>query len=158
MASSPNYPPRQVRRTKAVERTIRAGVRERDSRDAARHGCPVMVARKLLWESARRARALPRVEMHDPQWMMLLELFVAGEESRTVNVKTLCMVSHVPSTTAARHLTHLERLGMVRRTANPADGRSFHFSLAAATRDRMRAYLDELDRSWLMPAPALISN
>lgn len=153
MATNPNYPPRQVRRHKIAERPARTVVL-----DAAAHNCPAQVARKLLWESVRRSQALPRVELHDPQWMMLLELFVAGEEGRTVNVKTLCIVSQVPSTTAARHLTHLERAGMVRRTANPVDGRSFHFSLAPPARNRIRVYLDELDRSWLTPAPPLLSN
>lgn len=160
MASKANYSAGAPRRVRALAE--RQAEIERVEREVTplhpRHNSPARVARKLLWETARRARVLSKVELHDPQWMMLLELFVAAEEQREVNVKMLCLVSHVPSTTAARHIAHLEKQGMVRRMQHPADGRSFHFALTPRARDRIRIYLDELDREWLRPAPPLVHH
>jgi len=59
----------------------------------------------------------------DPAWDMLLELFVSKESGRRLSVSSLCLASGVPPTTALRHLSRLEKHGLITRTGDPDDNR-----------------------------------
>ena len=59
----------------------------------------------------------------DPAWDMLLELFVAHQGGRQVSVKSLCHASGVPATTALRHLSLLEKHGLITRDGDAQDNR-----------------------------------
>lgn len=59
----------------------------------------------------------------DPAWDMLIDLFAAAHEGRVVTVTSVCIAAAVPSTTALRWLSLIEREGLVARKADPADKR-----------------------------------
>jgi DNA-binding MarR family transcriptional regulator len=59
----------------------------------------------------------------DPAWDMLLELFVAHQQSRTLCVSSLCYSSGVPLTTALRQLVRLEANELVVREGDAKDTR-----------------------------------
>ena len=65
---------------------------------------------------SRRARAntLPPHLLGEPGWDMLLDLFIAERRGRASVVKSVCLASGVPYTTAWRWLRVLEREGLVR--------------------------------------------
>jgi DNA-binding MarR family transcriptional regulator len=99
------------------------------------------LARLLAEHIRRRVRYLPSIVVEDPQWLMTLELFVAGEEGRTVSVSSLCLASGVPSTTALRHIRTLERKGMFNRLPHPRDRRISHVRLSENARTQVARYL-----------------
>lgn len=77
----------------------------------------------------------------DPAWDMLLDLFVAEEEGRKVSIKSLCIGSEVPPTTALRWIKLLIDRGVLERQADPKDRRRHWIALTAGARERMRALL-----------------
>lgn len=66
----------------------------------------------------------------DPAWDILLELFAAEMGQRRMSVSSLCLGAAVPPTTALRWIKTLEEKGMIRRTADPMDGRRVFVSLS----------------------------
>lgn len=73
----------------------------------------------------------------DPAWDMLLELYASDLEQRRVTVGTLCGTSRVPHTTALRWIGTLVRQGLIKRTADPFDGRRIYVSLSADASTKM---------------------
>lgn len=71
----------------------------------------------------------------DPQYDMLLELFVAHHEGRAVLTKDLCRAGGVPATTALRYIDKLEAGGFLRRELDSTDTRR---SLVVATEKAIR--------------------
>jgi predicted transcriptional regulator len=76
----------------------------------------------------------------EPAWDMMVDLFIAAEENKQINVSSLCIAAAVPATTALRWITILEDEGIVSRTADPNDGRRVFVSLTADAHDMMRTY------------------
>lgn len=68
----------------------------------------------------------------DPAWDILLDLFAAQAEGRSVSVSSACIASGVASSTAVRWVTELERQDLVWRRPDPRDGRRFFLELAPA--------------------------
>jgi DNA-binding MarR family transcriptional regulator len=101
----------------------------------------VDLARTLISQLNRRKKYLPEAVFEDPQWLMTLELFVAGEQARAVSVSSLCLSSGVPSTTALRHIRTLETKGFFERIAHPRDRRISHLRLSDGARDQLARYL-----------------
>lgn len=66
----------------------------------------------------------------DPAWDILLELFAAELGQWRMSVSSLCLGAAVPATTALRWIKTLEDKGIVRRTADPMDGRRVFVSLS----------------------------
>lgn len=71
----------------------------------------------------------------DPQYDMLLELFIAHHERRAVSTTDLCRAGGVPATTALRHIDKLEAGGFLRRELDSSDARR---SLVVATDKAIR--------------------
>jgi hypothetical protein len=93
-------------------------------------------------------RALPG-RMHsdafgDAALMILLDLFVAEQERRRLPIKSVCIGSGVPQSTALRYIERLEAAALIRRHANPADRRSAHIALTDAAIVNLRAVLMSL--------------
>jgi len=59
----------------------------------------------------------------DAAWDMLLELYAAHAQGRTLSVSSLCYASGVPITTALRQLHRLEAHKMLRRIGDVRDNR-----------------------------------
>ncbi|WP_213982724.1 MarR family transcriptional regulator [Sphingomonas sp. dw_22] len=92
----------------------------------------------------RRNESLGIPVFRDPAWDMLLDLLVASEEGRRVSVTGLCHASGVPTTTALRHVDRLDALGLIDRTADPADRRRFWVTARPDTLDRVRELVARL--------------
>lgn len=88
---------------------------------------------------ARRMRAdfLPGDLFADPAWDMLLDLLAARLEQERVSVSSLCIAAAVPPTTALRWIRTLTDRGLVKRQADPHDGRRVFITLAQDTADAL---------------------
>lgn len=100
-----------------------------------------MVARIMVAQLNRRKAHFPEATFEDPQWMMMLELFIAAEEGRNVSISSLCFASGVPSTTALRHIRTLVAKGLFERVSHPRDRRICHVRLAREAKNQMIGYL-----------------
>lgn len=100
-----------------------------------------MVARIMAAQLNRRKAHFPEATFEDPQWMMMLELFIASEEGRNVSISSLCFASGVPSTTALRHIRTLVAKGVFERVSHPRDRRICHVRLAREAKNQMIGYL-----------------
>jgi hypothetical protein len=79
----------------------------------------------------------------EPAWDMMVDLFCAADEGKSISVSSLCLASAVPMTTALRWITILENEGIILREADPNDARRFYLSLSDHARARMGLYFDQ---------------
>lgn len=100
-----------------------------------------MIARIMIAQLNRRKGHFPEATFEDPQWMMMLELFIASEEGRNVSISSLCVASGVPATTALRHIRTLVARGMFERVSHPRDKRICHVRLSREAKNQMIGYL-----------------
>ncbi len=94
----------------------------------------------LALQAGRRNAGLP-VLFADPAWDMLLDLFVARGERRSISVSSLCIAAGVPASTAHRWIQVLARAGAVRRRADPLDRRRVYIEIAEQAFAAMAAEL-----------------
>lgn len=109
-----------------------AGVAAPDARE---------LAKQLLAQRMARFDHFPAELFHEPAWDMLLALFVAHEERRTMNVKTLVGSAHAPVTTSQRWIDHLHKLKLIDRVIDPVDRRRMEISLSDGGYAAITAYL-----------------
>ena len=97
---------------------------------------------------ARRLRAdyLPADLFADPAWDILLDLMAARLEGKKVAVSSLCIAAAVPPTTALRWIAILTERGLLRRVADPGDGRRIHMELSGEAARALSAYLRRAQR------------
>lgn len=81
--------------------------------------------RAIQRERLRSRAHLPAELIGTPAYDMLLELAASDAEGRPADCRALCAVAAIPSTTGARWLERLVKLGLVesRSDANPGAGR-----------------------------------
>ena len=103
------------------------------------------LVRSLLDQRRRRRDHLPEELFHEPAWDMLLSLYLAWHEARTMNVKTLVSTSDAPVTTSQRWIDHLAKLGLVTRVVDPIDRRRIEVTLSSNGLQAIDSYLDALD-------------
>ena len=82
----------------------------------------------------------------DPAWDILLDLFAARMEGRSVAVSSLCIAAAVPATTALRWIRQLTDQALLRRVADPQDGRRVFIELTDSAVATMSAYFAALAR------------
>ncbi len=82
----------------------------------------------------------------DPAWDILLDLMAAQLERRSVAVSSLCIAAAVPATTALRWIKQLTDDGLLRRVADPLDGRRVFIELTDDAVVSMTAYFTTLLR------------
>jgi hypothetical protein len=109
--------------------------------DAERAPESVAMARSLLKQRQLRHRFLPTEIFHEPAWDMLLALFVAEHDGRTMNVKTLVSSAEAPVTTSQRWIDHLARIGLIDRVTDFVDRRRIEVTLSDAGRQALERYL-----------------
>ena len=80
----------------------------------------------------------------DPAWDMLLELYAAELGQHKISVSSLCVGSNVPATTALRWIQTLEKQHLLKRVADPLDGRRVFVSLTVKGSRAMTAYFQAL--------------
>lgn len=105
---------------------------------------PRELAKQLLAQRMARFDHFPAELFHEPAWDMLLALFVAQEERRTMNVKTLVASAHAPVTTSQRWIDHLHKLKLIDRVIDPIDRRRMEISLSDQGYTAVTAYLRRL--------------
>lgn len=107
-------------------------------------------ARETYNVRRRRARFLPADLFGEPTWDILLDLYVATCENRSVPTTSACIGAHVPPTTALRWLRILEARGLVEREDDGNDGRRTFVRLSeqgmTAMEDWLRTALAGLDQ------------
>lgn len=101
------------------------------------------IARSFYKSSLKRTTYLGEKLGADMAWNMLLDLFAACEEGRSVSVSSLCIASGGPPTTALRHLHKMNDMALVRRAADQRDGRRIWVETTEQTQAMMRALIEE---------------
>ncbi len=119
----------------------------------AAHGALSIDKRMLLDRAAldygnRRARRrfFPAELFGEPAWDLLLDLFQARLEGKSISVTSACIGADVPLSTALRWIGVLETEGLVERSRNLTDHRSTWVSLT----DRAVAAMTEYTQGCLI--------
>ena len=102
----------------------------------------LMLAREIDAERRRRRRFFDEDLFGEPSWDILLDLYIASCDDRTVPTTSACIGSNVPPTTALRWLRILEARGLVERRGDDADGRRTFVALSDKGRALMEGFLD----------------
>lgn len=112
------------------------------------HPVWVELARQTYEDRRRRNKIFQSDELFgEPAWDILLDLFIAAKERRRVSVTSACIGSAVPSTTALRWISILERQGFLSREADPGDARRVYVRLSPSGYEAMLEYFSASSRS-----------
>lgn len=133
---------------------------------SARRGAPVRegppedhplwgeLARQAYADRRRRPKIFANEDLFgEPAWDILLDLFIAAKERRRVSVTSACIGSAVPSTTALRWITLLEKQGLLLREADTSDARRIYVKLTAKGYAAMVEYFSQVSRSIVLNTP-----
>ncbi len=123
---------------KAIEETLLAAHATSKEPDHSR----LEAAKALLAGRRRRAKTFAGLRFYDPSWDMILELYVATREHRALPVSQLCGLSGGSTTTALRHLEHMEALGYISRAEDPGDRRRLLVTMLAPLAKAADDWLD----------------
>ncbi|WP_188770321.1 MarR family transcriptional regulator [Novosphingobium endophyticum] len=129
---------------------LSAGSHAAVPREAARQDHPIWVElARQAYDDRRRRTKIFGIEalFGEPAWDILLDLFIAAKERRRVSVTSACIGSAVPSTTALRWITILEKHGLLVREADPGDARRVYVKLSARGYAAMLEYFASSSRS-----------
>ncbi len=92
----------------------------------------------------RRKRYLAADLFGEPGWDLLLDLFAARLQNRSISVSSACIAADVPSTTGLRWLSVLEQSGLIERIENDADQRVTWVKLTDSASRTMFEFFEEL--------------
>ena len=81
------------------------------------------------------------IDLGEPSWDLLIDLYIAGEGAKPISVSSACVAASVPTTTAMRRIEKLEKNGILVRQPDPVDGRRSNLVLAAEVKAAMEDYL-----------------
>lgn len=101
--------------------------------------------RRILRQRRMREQYFPADLFADPAWDMLLDLYAARLEHRSVSVSSLCIAAAVPATTALRWIKTMTHAGLFVRESDPQDGRRIFIALADSASDAMARYFEALE-------------
>lgn len=88
------------------------------------------------------------IDLANPGWSLLLELFRASLEQRRVRLARLAADARVPATTAMRWIEQLIALKLVGRDTDPESSGSVFFALTAAGEEAMEDYFVSVQLGW----------
>lgn len=80
----------------------------------------------------------------EPAWDMLLDLFIRQTKAEEISVKSTCLNSDMPATTAARWLKVLEQNGLIVSHQDPADEMRYLIHLTQTGYEGMLRYLESV--------------
>ena len=83
-----------------------------------------------------------QLDVHLPELMVLLDLYVSEIDNRLVTVGDACIASMAHHTTAIRCLEHLEDEDLILRYADPIDHRRKLLALTSNSRTSIGDFLD----------------
>lgn len=107
------------------------------------------IADRILNQRKARTRFLPPSLFHEPAWEILLHLYLAQRQGRTVNIKHLTQAVEAPVTTAQRWVDALAHMKLIHRVTDTMDRRRTELTLTDTAIQAVENYL-----SWLAsPGP-----
>jgi DNA-binding MarR family transcriptional regulator len=103
----------------------------------------------IAWTRVReeRDRIFGADLFFDPAWNILLDLYISERKGLMVSVSSMCIASKVPSTTALRWLTLIEKRGLIGRRPDDYDRRRSFLFLTDEGRKKIEATLDRAQES-----------
>lgn len=104
----------------------------------------LLKVRAIISERVARRQIFGTAFVDDPAWAILLDLFEAYHAQRSRCVKSACIASGVPATTALRHLAIMENEGLLFRRADLCDKRRTLIGLTELALSKLRRYFDNL--------------
>ena len=96
--------------------------------------------RELIKLRRLRDQHFPPDLFADPAWDILLDLYAANLEGKSVSVSSLCIAAAVPPTTALRWITMMTEHGALVRKQDPHDARRVFIGLSPDSEERLSAY------------------
>lgn len=96
--------------------------------------------RELIKLRRLRSQHFPPDLFADPAWDILLDLYAANLEGKSVSVSSLCIAAAVPPTTALRWITTMTEHGALVRKQDPHDARRVFIGLSKDSEERLTAY------------------
>jgi DNA-binding MarR family transcriptional regulator len=106
---------------------------------------PLAAAQALYAERRRRERVFDKGLFGEPNWDILLDLFIAGEQGREILLTSACIAACAPPTTARRHIVALERAGLIQRQTSASDRRATIVRLTVDARELILVHLRTID-------------
>lgn len=100
------------------------------------------MVRDLIKLRRMREQFFPADLFADPAWDILLDLYAAKLESKSVSVSSLCIAAAVPPTTALRWITTMTEHGALVRKQDPRDARRVFIELSADSEERLGNYFE----------------
>lgn len=104
------------------------------------------IARFLLAARRDRQEYFPALELSEPVWDMLLDLFVSDFDGHKVSISSLCVAAGTPESTALRWIATMQTTGYFIREPDPHDGRRSFIKLSPELSDPLRRYLVAMRR------------
>lgn len=128
-----------------ILRRIEKGPREAGaaSKKASDSSQLVRLAKATIRAREIQRKHLPGGYCDEPALNILLDLFVADAEGRTVYVNDACIASHTPTSTALRWIAILVRDGFAVRTRDGIDARRTILAITPDGRGALTGLLAE---------------
>lgn len=102
------------------------------------------IAETIYRDRRVRSAYFRGLELAEPQWDILLDLFVQTVAGRPVSVTSACIAADVPSSTGLRAIAALVDLGFVVRRSDTLDKRRTWLELTAVGKSSMVDYLKSI--------------
>ena len=104
---------------------------------------PVQAAARLYAQRRARDRTFGRLGalFRDPAWDIVLDLYVAESEGRSVSVSSAAIASGTPMSTGLRCIDAMVEDGLVRREPDPSGARRSFAVLTGEARGALELYL-----------------
>jgi DNA-binding MarR family transcriptional regulator len=99
------------------------------------------VARRLYLERRIRDETIACSFLNEGVWDLLLDLYACSASGERVSITSACAAACIPTTTAHRLITKLERSGMVRRELEECDRRVRYVLLTNEAAEMMSRFL-----------------
>ncbi len=109
------------------------------------------MAKNLSVQRKNRRKYCNDVDLFgEPAWDILLDLYYAAFMGYNISVKSACIASEVPATTAIRYLDKLEMQGLIARSRCFDDRRMVFVKLTKCAVEQMEKYLLNVYRNWIV--------
>lgn len=102
--------------------------------------------RTHIWERKVRSKFFDQNLFADPCWEVLLDLALAEAEGKPVVIKSACIASGVPPSTALRRINVLVEAGLVDRKPDLLDNRRVLVGLTESGQRAMEKYFHLIDQ------------
>jgi hypothetical protein len=102
----------------------------------------IAAARSIIFQRRLRDRVIDCGSLFgEPAWEIMLDLFIATAEGKSISVSSACIGSAGPPTTALRYLSAMDEQCLVERFKHKSDARVIHVRLTDVAMKKMGAIL-----------------